>query len=134
MHLVRASMILGSQRDDTARNKAAGLSPTLLMPGVQNIEFAVYVQEFIKDGNHHGDYVSLTVALRHCDRRSPDARARRGHRPAKGLPWHGDSDHGGVYLDLVTPDLLAGDDDHRGGTPRRLPEAAWRMVSTRPAA
>jgi disease resistance protein RPM1 len=61
MHLVRASMILGSQRDDTARNKAAGLSPTLLMPGVQDLEFGVYVQEFIKDGNHHGYYVSLTL-------------------------------------------------------------------------
>jgi disease resistance protein RPM1 len=60
MHSVRANMILGSQREDTVRNKAAGLSPTL-MPSAQELWFWVYAQEFIKDGNHNNDCISLAL-------------------------------------------------------------------------
>jgi disease resistance protein RPM1 len=51
MHSVRASMQYGSEREDTLT----------LMPSVQKLSFAVYVQEFIKDGNHNNDCISLAL-------------------------------------------------------------------------
>jgi disease resistance protein RPM1 len=60
MHSVRASMQYGSEREDTTICKAVGLTLTL-MPSVQKLSFAVYVQEFIKDGNHNNDCISLAL-------------------------------------------------------------------------
>jgi disease resistance protein RPM1 len=60
MPSVRASMQYGSEREHTTICKAAGLNPTL-MPSAQQLWFQLYVQEFIKDGNHDSDRVSLAL-------------------------------------------------------------------------
>jgi disease resistance protein RPM1 len=60
MHTVTASMQYGSEREDTTICKAAGLTPTLI-PSAHELWFTVYAQEFIKDGNHDNDCVSLTL-------------------------------------------------------------------------
>jgi disease resistance protein RPM1 len=61
MPSVRASMQYGSEREDTTICKAAaGPTPTL-MPSAQELLFTVYAQEFIKDGNHDSDRVSLAL-------------------------------------------------------------------------
>jgi disease resistance protein RPM1 len=54
---VTASMHFGSE---TTVCKAARLTPTL-MPSAQKLWFRVHVQEFIKDGNHDIDRVSLAL-------------------------------------------------------------------------
>jgi disease resistance protein RPM1 len=61
MPSVRASMQYGSEREDTTICKAAaGPTPTL-MPSAQKLLFTLYAQEFIKDGNHDNDRVSLAL-------------------------------------------------------------------------
>jgi hypothetical protein len=60
MHNLKASMQYGSEREDTTICKAAGLTPTL-MPSAQELLFTLYAQEFIKDGNHDSDCVSLAL-------------------------------------------------------------------------
>jgi disease resistance protein RPM1 len=61
MHNVTAFMQYGSEREDTTICKAAaGLTPTL-MPSAQDLWFEIYVQEFIEDGNHDSDCVSLAL-------------------------------------------------------------------------
>jgi hypothetical protein len=55
-------MLFGyEEREDTVDYyRAAEVAPTL-MPSAQKLSFYVYVQEFIKDGHHEDDCVSLAL-------------------------------------------------------------------------